>query len=99
MFCSAAKATKISAAVEDLNLIAVRIETLKKTHKMAKMIHLCPWAILEINVLIKLQPVPFRPGMKYGDIKIYFMFSIHWNNSGERRVFVKVSVNGKKKLV
>ena len=75
--CGAAKITKISGAVEDIYLIAERIETLKKTHAVTKIIYLCAARILEINALMKLQPLPFRSGMKYCDIKINIVFSIH----------------------
>jgi NADH:ubiquinone oxidoreductase subunit H len=77
LFCSIAKTTKIAGAVEDLYLIAGRTENFKKTHAVTKMVYLCAARILEINALMKLQPVPFRPGVKYDDIKINIIFSIH----------------------
>ena len=77
LFCSSAKTTKISVAFEDLYLIAERIETFKKTHIMTKMIYLSAATNLEMNALMKFQPVPFRSSMKYGNMKTDFMFSIH----------------------
>jgi hypothetical protein len=79
LFCRAAKTTKIYVAVEDLYLIAEGIETFKKTHIITKIIYMYLFAatILEMNALMKFQPVPFRSSMQYGDMKIDFMFSIH----------------------